>query len=1040
MEHQEGSEDGSKASRSDSDEEKSLCHTCDVCGKGFPFQSSLSQHMRKHTGARPYKCPYCDHRASQKGNLKAHIRSHKVATLSHGHTKEEAGHLGLGEDLLDGSTSPTESASACNGVADVAREGQPQTLMNSTKRDELADESGTLLFQCSLCRRIMGSQAELEQHTQACCRPYCCRLCSYEAQREDDLLRHVEKVHVTVEDGTRPLEGRDGDREGEEEGVGDGDFPCDVCGQVFSQSWFLKAHMKKHLSTFDYGCPLCGRRFREAWFLKSHMKTHGSRATGRNLRQKTDPEYATTINNVVQDELSGVGVTCLYQLCSKCGNIFQDRENLRAHERVHIQSNKQQGRGEHGNDDLVSPAAKRRLLEYLGLLPVGLKHPSTQSMLGRRIPELDPVCSYQAWQLATKGRVVEAAENGHCLGWDEALADADVAYDRDKGEYVILGQEKRKRDSEPCAVGGKRKSSASHGSQTSCSSGSVNHRSSDRHSHASSGDVSADSLSDSEYRPPSRQGRRASRSKSTECFECGKTFRSHQQMVLHLRVHRREGRAGGEGGTAGTPRWGSVSEVESGSTSPSSPPSSALGEDATGERCQLPTTDEKPYTCNLCDFATSDSALFVSHVQDHQINMKSGAAPAINTHITHLAGNESERGSHSSDSKLRKTLLKVPIPPSTLFSCPEGIQPTNQNPTGSKTPETSSLDGSRLAPLNLSNQSDGWTGANLSLLKDGLGHRPYWGAKIALPSQQPLQLGPAPQPLAQPDGKSPVQLAVASPALPRPGPRPSNSPGTTKGSKPAKRKGEETQHGRPRVEIYPKVPSAKAFEKSAGTSPRLTPGLKTGGQLSDRYLLPQEGLGFMLSSKHGLADHSRPQVSPQTQLSTHLSQSGTKTPPAGRQPTADSRTAESIGGSGHGSSQSLWSAVPGSQSLLANVKQMPMGETPDSTADILSFLKNCNSHDLATLYHRWGSTNPLLDHTGALRSLVRQGDYICRECGKSFNQPSHLRTHMRSHTVLFESNGLRGTDVHPTPTEVPKQVRDHSDASSAHTALLRKGT
>lgn len=41
-----------------------------------------------------------------------------------------------------------------------------------------------------------------------------------------------------------------------------------------------------------------------------------------------------------------------------------------------------------------------------------------------------------------------------------------------------------------------------------------------------------------------------------------------------------------------------------------------------------------------------------------------------------------------------------------------------------------------------------------------------------------------------------------------------------------------------------------------------------------------------------------------------------------------------------------------------------------------------------------------------LRSLMRQGQYFCHECGKSFSQPSHLRTHMRSHTGKYSCSKL----------------------------------
>ncbi|OWK01604.1 hypothetical protein Celaphus_00017563 [Cervus elaphus hippelaphus] len=58
---------------------------------------------------------------------------------------------------------------------------------------------------------------------------------------------------------------------------------------------------------------------------------------------------------------------------------------------------------------------------------------------------------------------------------------------------------------------------------------------------------------------------------------------------------------------------------------------------------------------------------------------------------------------------------------------------------------------------------------------------------------------------------------------------------------------------------------------------------------------------------------------------------------------------------------------------------------------------------------------------GTLRTQAHQGDFICVECGKSFHQPSHLRAHMRAHTVLFESNGLRGADARATSADAPKQ-------------------
>ncbi|XP_047478302.1 longitudinals lacking protein, isoforms H/M/V-like isoform X21 [Penaeus chinensis] len=51
-------------------------HQCPYCTYNTKFTTSLRNHMRTHTGEKPYSCPYCSFCSATKDRLKSHIRTH----------------------------------------------------------------------------------------------------------------------------------------------------------------------------------------------------------------------------------------------------------------------------------------------------------------------------------------------------------------------------------------------------------------------------------------------------------------------------------------------------------------------------------------------------------------------------------------------------------------------------------------------------------------------------------------------------------------------------------------------------------------------------------------------------------------------------------------------------------------------------------------------------------------------------------------------------------------------------------------------------
>ncbi|XP_012589480.1 PREDICTED: zinc finger protein 219 [Condylura cristata] len=269
---------------------------CPVCGKRFRFNSILALHLRAHPGAQAFQCPHCGHRAAQRALLRSHLRTHQPERPRSPAARlllelEERALLREARLGRARSSGGVQVAPATEGLA------RPQGPSSSA-------------FRCPFCKGKFRTAAERERHLHILHRPWKCGLCSFGSSQEEELLHHSLTAHGAPE---RPLAATSAAPQAQpqpqpssqpeprsvpvpepepepeseatpapapaapEEPPAPPEFRCQVCGQSFTQSWFLKGHMRKHKASFDHACPVCGRCFKEPWFLKNHMKVHASK-------------------------------------------------------------------------------------------------------------------------------------------------------------------------------------------------------------------------------------------------------------------------------------------------------------------------------------------------------------------------------------------------------------------------------------------------------------------------------------------------------------------------------------------------------------------------------------------------------------------------------------------------------------------------------------------------------------------------------------------------------------------------------------------
>ncbi|XP_073648984.1 zinc finger protein 341 isoform X9 [Tursiops truncatus] len=299
---------------------------CSYCDKSFTKNFDLQQHIRSHTGEKPFQCIACGRAFAQKSNVKKHMQTHKVwppgrsgGTVSRNSVTVQVMALNPSRQEDEDSTGLGQTLSSAPQPQALPTAGEEEGDKLEAKQVVLIDSS----YLCQFCPSKFSTYFQLKSHmtqhkneqvykcvVKSCAQTfpkldtflehikshqeelsYRCHLCGKDFPSLYDLGVHqyshsLLPQHSPKKDSAVYKCVKCVNKYSTPEALehhlqtATHNFPCPHCQKVFPCERYLRRHLPTHGSGGRFKCQVCKKFFRREHYLKLHAHIHSAISPG----------------------------------------------------------------------------------------------------------------------------------------------------------------------------------------------------------------------------------------------------------------------------------------------------------------------------------------------------------------------------------------------------------------------------------------------------------------------------------------------------------------------------------------------------------------------------------------------------------------------------------------------------------------------------------------------------------------------------------------------------------------------------------------